>query len=192
MTLRSVRRVFGLTAFGLLMSLGALGGAHEDPAAAVAFGPLGLFALGYAWWPRIVVTDDSVTVRNLRSVSFPWTQVRRITVADQWPHLGKNWNRLHRWTYRPLLKHDPGFLGICISTDSGQVPVMAYQGVSPWFAVRSTAPAWLTRRQQTPSGSHACRASRGKRARTTSIGSAGPNRASRDDRPGLKLQGLPC
>jgi hypothetical protein len=143
--MRSWRRVTGLGLFGLAMSFTAVGAASSDPIFTAVFGPLGLFSLAYAWWPRLVITDDALEVRNWRTKTIPWNKVRRVHTADQLPHLGRWWSTLHRLAYRPLQAKDVGYLGLCVRTDSGTVPVMAFQGASPWMGVRSSAPGWLLR-----------------------------------------------
>jgi hypothetical protein len=52
--------------------------------------------LGLVWWPRLVVTTDGVTVRNVFAQTIAWRQLRKPRVESQKPYLGGVWAHLDR------------------------------------------------------------------------------------------------
>jgi hypothetical protein len=115
-----------------------------DPVAAAFMMPAGMFALAYAWWPRLRITDTCLEIRNLYNHRIAWADVVRVKTKDQLPHLPKGWRTLHRWFGRIASTKDVGYLGICAMTNrEGGVPAIALQAVSPWWNIRSTSPSWM-------------------------------------------------
>ncbi|MCW2856167.1 MAG: hypothetical protein JWR52_1782 [Marmoricola sp.] len=139
-TVRSWRRVAGLGGVGALATFA--GPFVGDPVASLLIVPTGLFAIAYAWWPRLRMTDEGIEIRNLHSRQVPWRDVVRIKVADQLPHLPKGWRTLHRWTWRSTT-NDVGYLGVCVQTRVQGIPAVGLQVASPWWNLRSTPPTWL-------------------------------------------------
>jgi len=137
---RSWRRVVGLGSVGLTAT--AIWPLSGDLVSSLVVVPLGLFAVAYAWWPRLLVTESAVEVRNLRTRRVHWQDVERIITADQVPNLPRVWRSLNRWFGRGGVK-DVGYLGLCVTSRHGVVPVIALQAVSPWWNLRRTSPGWL-------------------------------------------------
>ncbi|MDX6214216.1 MAG: hypothetical protein QOF82_3303 [Frankiales bacterium] len=109
-------------AFLAVVSTGA--GLTGDPAALV-FLPVGIFLVLFALWPRLVVDSHGVTVRNLRSRTVVWSQVKAARVERQLPLLGAPWKWLGR--RRGLDPGSGGYPGLVLRTSVGALPVIAVQ-----------------------------------------------------------------
>lgn len=72
---------------------------------------LGVVAAAAAWWPRVVVDDEGLTLVGLRYHWLPWSEISAITAAD-----GPWW-----W------QHDV----LQVSTHGGRVHRSAAVGISP-------------------------------------------------------------
>jgi len=140
-SVRSWRRVVGLGLIGFAAAV--VWPLSADPSSFVVV-PLGVFAMVYAWWPRILVTDAGVEVRNLHTRRIAWRDVERVITADQVPHLPRGWAVLNRWFGRGGITK-VGYLGLCVTCRQGVFPAVALQAVSPWWNLRTTSPRWLVR-----------------------------------------------
>jgi hypothetical protein len=83
--------------FGVVMlAVTALGVSIND-SIFMGLGALGLLVSAYACWPVLHLTADGLVIRNLRSVSVPWADVRSLEVGVQMPFLGMASQELHRY-----------------------------------------------------------------------------------------------
>lgn len=98
-----------------------------------------------AWWPRVVVDERGIAVRNIRTYRFAWDEVAGLAVEDQLPELGRFWRVFHGI----FGQSDTGFLGLVVATRTRKVAAFALQATSPFFnplwGRRSTEPRWFDR-----------------------------------------------
>lgn len=132
---RIVYRSWFRLAYAVPLGLALAGGGTQAPGsgdpAAVAFVPGGLFIVGYALWPRLVLDSRGLTVRNGSSTTFSWADIKRPRVEAQLPHLGGFMRALSRQGsasregrgFRPS-----GYPGLVLHTRSaGSAAVLAVQ-----------------------------------------------------------------
>src|SRR5450631_104156 len=92
---RVVRRLW--LPFGVVMlAVTALGIGISD-SIFTGLGALGLVVSAYASWPVMRLTADGLIIRNLRSVSVAWADVRSLELGVQMPFLGMASQELHRY-----------------------------------------------------------------------------------------------
>jgi hypothetical protein len=127
---RSPVRVLIWTPFGVVFIVAGIGSTTEGNAPAVVFAGLGLVVLGFAWWPRLVISRDGVEVRNLAVTRLAWHDVGGVGVRSQLPYMGRVMQRIHSFAQR---SRGPGvgtqgYPGLVINTHSlGPVAVVAAQ-----------------------------------------------------------------
>lgn len=79
-----------------MLAVFALGIGIGDPIF-IGLSALGLVVSVYAWWPVMHLTPDGLIIRNLRSVSVAWTDMRSVEVGVQMPFLGTASQALNRY-----------------------------------------------------------------------------------------------
>lgn len=173
---RSWFRLAWSVPFGLALTVGGTRAAAGGDLAAIVFAPVGLFVIGYALWPRLVLDGRGLTVRNGSSAMVPWADVQRPRVEAQLPHLGgfmKALSRVGRASRCGQGIGPSGYPGLVLRTRSmGSCAVLAVQRhplnqggfpdrvaheveiarravskhLDPVEAVRASRPGWSQRR----------------------------------------------
>lgn len=57
---------------------------NTSPNLTVFFLVFGTFAVGWAFWPRVILSDDGVTVINLRSRKLAWGEITGAEAKSRW------------------------------------------------------------------------------------------------------------
>jgi hypothetical protein len=122
---RSTFRLLISTPGGVFCAVAGVGAGLTGEPYALVLVPFGVYLVMFAIWPRLVVDAHGLAVRNVRSRTVPWSEVKAARVESQLPLLGRAWHWMDSHSGASFGAR--GYPGLVLHTSAGAVPVMAVQ-----------------------------------------------------------------